>query len=73
MQGQNDAILEYLQEGHTLTPLDALNEFDCFRLSARIKDLRNKGYNVHTRMVDTLSGKKVAEYYIPCNKQYQLI
>ena len=31
-----------------ITPMDALKDFGCFRLSARIKDLRNEGMNIIT-------------------------
>ena len=40
---QNQRILEYLKSGKTLTPLVALEKFGCFRLSARIFNLENKG------------------------------
>jgi|13_taG_2_1085334.scaffolds.fasta_scaffold10982_5 hypothetical protein len=43
---QEKQILEYLQAGNKITPIDALNLFGCFRLGARICDLRNKGYNI---------------------------
>lgn len=43
---QEKQILEYLQAGNKITPIDALNMFGCFRLGARICDLRNKGYNI---------------------------
>ena len=45
---QNQEILKHLKEGKTITPLDALREFGCFRLAARIYDLRCKGYNILT-------------------------
>ena len=46
---QNGRILKYLdkhKEG--ITPMDALKYFGCFRLSARIHDLRDKGYEIKT-------------------------
>ena len=39
-------ILEALQRGETLTPIDALKRFGCFRLGARIWDLKDKGYQI---------------------------
>ena len=70
---QNDAqsksqcamILEHLQEGYSLTSLEALNKFGCLRLASRISDLHEKGYNIQKKMVVTPSGKRVADYYIP--------
>jgi hypothetical protein len=61
-KSQEQAILEYLQGGAALTPLDALRLFGCMRLGARIWDLRRKGYNISMRVIETPSGKHVAEY-----------
>lgn len=62
-QSQNAKIAEYLKQGHSITPLDALNLFGCMRLGARIADLKDK-YNMHiiTNMVTTPNGKRVASY-----------
>ena len=43
---QEKQILEYLLAGNTLTPIEALNMFGCFRLGARICDLRQRGYDI---------------------------
>lgn len=60
---QCSAILEHLKKGLSITPLEALNRFGCFRLSARIHDLRHKqGYDIMTERVLTSSGKYVAQY-----------
>ena len=40
-KSQADAIKDYLLQGHSITPLDALEMFGCFRLGARIADLKN--------------------------------
>lgn len=58
---QNKQILKYLQSGKKLTPIDALKKFGCFRLGARIWDLRNSCAPIETEMV-TRNGKRVAEY-----------
>ena len=55
-------ILRWLNEGHTLTALEALNRFDCMTLHARITDLRQSGHNIATKMILLPSGKRVAEY-----------
>jgi hypothetical protein len=47
-----------------LTQLEALNQFGCFRLAARIADLRDKGLNVVTDMVTLENGKRVARYFL---------
>ena len=62
---QNSQILAWLRKGKTITPRLALDLFDCFRLSGRIYDLRDAGYNIKTR--DKVVGPKkkhVAEYYL---------
>ena len=51
-----------MDAGRKLTPLDALRDFGCFRLGARIYDLKQEGYPVERRMVETDEGKRVAEY-----------
>ena len=48
MKSQNDMIHEYLLAGNTITPVDALREFGCFRLAARIDDLRTRGVDIET-------------------------
>lgn len=39
-------ILAYLQSGKSITPIDALQLFGCFRLGARIYDLRKSGVEI---------------------------
>jgi hypothetical protein len=55
-------ILEYLQAGHTLTGLEALDKFRCWALSQRITDLKKQGHRVTTTMITLPSGKRVAKY-----------
>lgn len=43
---QCDDILKYLQSGRTLTNAEAAALFNCYRLSGRIKDLRDMGYAI---------------------------
>ena len=58
---QEMQILSYLQNGNRISPLEALQRFGCFRLSARILQLRNQGYPITTHRVS--NGKKSwAEY-----------
>jgi hypothetical protein len=58
---QNREILEYLESGKTLTPAEALEMFGCFRLAARINDLRTVGYRIKTRVI-RYRRAKFAEY-----------
>lgn len=50
-QTDKQAVLEYLREHKTITPLEALNAFGCYRLGARIFDLRRDGHTITTTMV----------------------
>lgn len=59
---QTDAILTALKEGRTLTPLDALSEFGCLRLAARVRDLRDAGHPIETTIETNDNGKRFARY-----------
>lgn len=60
---QNMQILRALKQGARITAMDALRLCGCFRLSARIADLRDAGHKVKSRMVSR-NGKRFAEYYM---------
>ena len=58
-----ERIRAALETGRTITPIEALEEFGCFRLAARVKDLRDAGYPVQTVFVtDGHTGKRYAAY-----------
>lgn len=59
---QTDAILLMLENGETVTPLDCLKLAGCFRLAARINELRKLGHKIETVPVRTVTGKCVAGY-----------
>jgi hypothetical protein len=61
MKTQKQQIEAYLTKGKSLTPIDALSKFGCFRLAARIADLRKEGLNIATKIV-TKKGKSYASY-----------
>lgn len=69
---QEEAILEHLKSGKSLTPVEALNFYGCFRLAARIDDLRKSGHFIETEIIKK-DGKKYARYYIPRFQQMDLI
>ena len=63
MATQNEKIKKYLEAGNTLTPLEALNLFGCFRLATRIFELKKQGLNIDSEMVeDAATGKRYAKY-----------
>lgn len=63
-QSQASAILQHLKEGKGITPIDALNLFGCFRLGARIADLKKMGYEIVTERIKVEGGKYVARYHL---------
>ena len=58
---QRKQILEHLQMFGSITPLEALEQYGCFRLSARIMELRKAGYIIETISVKR-GGKRFARY-----------
>jgi hypothetical protein len=57
---QKQCILSDLLQGRKITPLDALNNYGCFRIGARINELRNQGYDIVTEYPK--KGKRYAIY-----------
>lgn len=47
---QTENTLAYLKEFGEITPIEALNAFGCFRLSGRIYELRDEGYDIETEI-----------------------
>ena len=62
---QTENILADLEAGKRITPLDALQDYGCFRLGARIWELRHElGKSISRDMIELPNGKRVAEYYM---------
>ncbi len=61
-KSQNDAILAHLERGESISPLEALEKYQCFRLAARIHDLRLKGHIIRQETAYTKDGKRFAVY-----------
>ena len=59
---QTQKILENLESGKTISPAEALVWAGCFRLAARIKDLRDAGYDIETDMKADENGRRYARY-----------
>ena len=62
-------IRRRLTEGGSISPLEALRDYGCYRLASRISDLRREGLNIAKRMEESVSrvtGKTVrySRYYI---------
>jgi hypothetical protein len=63
---QEQWILDRLKIG-PLTPIEALEGSGCLRLAARIEDLRRKGHEITTEMVEK-NGKRFARYRLQKEK-----
>lgn len=63
IESQNKAILKHLEAGNTITAIDALKMFGCFRLSARIFDLKEMGHDIASELI-VENEKKFSSYYL---------
>lgn len=52
MRGSKPRIIAYMKKHRGITSQDAFKDLGITRLSARIKELRDSGYNISTIMVD---------------------
>ena len=61
---QRQAIKMHLHKGLTITPMEALNLYGCFRLAAIIHHLKDvENMDIKTTMVENLKrGKSYARY-----------
>jgi len=57
---QNKQVLAALKKG-PLTAADAV-DFGCYRLAARVRNLREQGHDIHTELCVTTDGKRFARY-----------
>ena len=64
MESQNKMIKKFLENGNSITGLDALNRFQCSRLASRICDLKDSGMNIESQFIKTPSGKRIKEYWM---------
>ena len=62
MTSQNDAILAALKRG-PITPAGAVT-IGCYRLAARIRDLREQGHDIRTELITNRNGGRHARYYL---------
>ena len=50
-------VLAHLKQGKTISQAEAIHHFDCYRLSALIRRLRNAGYDIVTHGEPNLNSK----------------
>lgn len=68
LTNQKYQILNHLQSGKKITPLEALDQFGCMRLASRISELRDEGYPIETQMKANKE-KRWAEYSLDQDAQ----
>ena len=60
------SLLKLLLAGYALSKLQILQHLDLFNSGEAIRRLRNKGYNIKTKMMSNVSKKSTfAVYYMP--------
>ena len=73
MGNQQLRVLESLKRGETLTALSAWKNYGISRLSARISELRQAGYNIESYRRETVNmfnePTHYAEYYLKQEKE----
>ena len=48
---QTQQILDHMMRHGSITPLEALKEYGCMRLGARIWDLKRMGYDIDAQII----------------------
>ena len=60
---QLQTLRTHLKEKKSIAPLQALNQYGIYRLSARINELRNEGMDIKTTLINA-GPVKYAKYYL---------
>ena len=63
-KSQTRKIYELLKNGGKITPIRAFSEFSITRLSAIIYELRRKGAEIETDLVENQNGAPYAAYWV---------
>jgi Helix-turn-helix domain len=62
-KSQSNRILAHLKSGKSITPMEALVKFSCFRLAARVHELKAQGHKIkQTTKNNRKTNKKFASY-----------
>ena len=59
---QKNMVLDYMRTFGSITPLQAMEEFNCMRLAARIADLEADGINIRHDKIRRINvyGKRIS-------------
>ena len=60
---QTQKILKHLETKGHITPMQAINKYDCMRLAARISDLKKEGFDIETKLINK-NAKQFAQYWL---------
>ena len=58
---QTEQIRDHLEAGLPITAIEALKDYGCLRLAARVRDLRESGMDIFTETVRN-NGNRYAMY-----------
>lgn len=58
---QVERILRHLERGRKLTQIEAFKKYQCWRLAARVSELRSEGWRIKTKLIKR-NGKQYAQY-----------
>lgn len=68
---QNERIIDYLNEHGSITQAEAMNALGCYRLGARIWDIKRRGVKIRRMMesgINRFGDRTVyARYYMEAN------
>ena len=71
---QKSKVRAHLQSGQSITPIDALERYGCFRLAAIIHTLKNDyGMNIKTELIKNKYGTKYGKYTMVNNPVYNSV
>lgn len=70
-ESQNKKVLNHLMSGKNVSSWYAIKTWRITRLSARIKDLRDSGYDIYGKMVEH-SNSKFMLYYMEGSKMFDI-
>ena len=65
---QKSEVRKVLESGMSITPIDALNKFGAFRLSAIIFDLKEDGLDIETTLIKGTNNRYASYSLVNTNR-----
>ena len=59
---QCDRVLQHMKDFGSISALEAMQEYNIYRLASRIKDLKNRGHKIVTEIRKSKNGGPYAVY-----------